>query len=242
MRTIKKIIKRKLKLVPCDNEINCGRFIPDLNSNINFKFNLDSEFIELGFFEPVDDTEITLPEEITNGDSYIITGYSESRLNELKKYKYDETLENGYILLDTNKNKFRTTGLRHRSTGSRRRVINTIFNVIDQVGVILAESTEELIVYIINGITYYDDLVNGITTYSFERNPLEQYGLDYTNNKIIKNKNHDSIIDKPIVKNDILIDRLNRGGLSDIYRFNDIDRIETLVSYGGNYFNIKKDI
>lgn len=239
MIKIKKIIKRKLKETPCYGKDNCVSLEPDLSANYSIKFMLDSNANDLGYFSYIENgwgSGIWIPEQ-----SYGVSGFATSRLGELKKYTPDMSLENGYIVLKSNRLIARGTGERIRVTGSRGRVYNSLQTRLNQSGVDLEKSNDSETVYMIDGIEYTDDLVNNVTTFNFLRVDWDYSNNNFDNERIYKDENLENVIDRPIVDNDVFIDRPTINVLGDIYRFNDIDKSATIENYGGNYFNIKKN-
>jgi hypothetical protein len=241
MEVVKKNIKRKLIAVPCNEGGNCINLIPDTGATYSIKFLLKNPVVDLGLFKQYKDESsgkgIEIPE-----NEYIVSGYSESRLEELKKYNVDTSYETGYKIIRKTGGYNRYTGLRDRFTGKSIRIFETIPPISEQDGIDLDLTSGSTVVYFIGGIMYVDDLVNNITTFMFTTSNEHRFTVDMDNNPIIGDDTMEELFDTPKTYSDVLIDRFDISPLKDIYKLNDVDELLTLTYYGGNYFYIKKEI
>lgn len=188
-------------------------FIIDSGATYNLKFSLESNNVDLGLFN-VDDVDSPIA---LTGNNITITGTSNSRLSELEKYVVSDEITEKYWL-STNSN------------------INGVNNIL---------SSGNTFIYYINGITYIDSIVNNIpiTTTS---TPTHNFDMDINNDYInIQNKlvfkypQFENVVSKPMVDQDINIERPNFNALEKNYRLGDINNISDLINYvAGSYFNI----
>jgi len=210
MEIIKKRVKLKTKIVSTDED-NIINIIPDDTATYSFKILLLTDNKNFGFFNIyIDETD---PKPIENGEDYIVSGETYSRLVELEKTIQTSILSDKYW--ESN---------------------NTSINGLD-----LSRSVEnEYYVYYIDNIEYKDDLVNNITYFKLESNGLNDensiLGNIYINNSIIYN------ISKPKVQSDIFVERPIRKVVEPFFRMKDIRNLNDLYEYGGgSYFKIIKN-
>lgn len=143
--------------------------------------------------------------------SYTVTGTSSSRLSELRKFSNSGTVE---VLYFTSTN-----------------------NNIDGVNVSLT-ATGTTWTYYIGGITYVDDVVGGITSFSFESLGYDDSN-NFTDEPFIKDETKQNIIDVPEIDNNVFIIRQSLPVFENIYRLQSIDTLSELEKYaGGGKFNI----
>lgn len=140
----------------------------------------------------------------------IVTGETSSRLSELRKYKVTDVFE-----------------LKYRGDGS-----------LTNDGVDFNESDPEtMIIYFLGGIKYFDDVVNGITTYEFVAVGTDS--PNFIHAPIYKDPSKENIISQPKIQDDVFIVRQQLSVFDNIYKLNFIDNLSELSTYlGGNYFNI----
>lgn len=139
----------------------------------------------------------------------MVTGTTYSRLEELVKYGIGNSFSNKY------------------------RKSNTIS--VD--GVNYDISTENYVVYYINGITYVDDFDLEITTYSYPPKELDYGRVDAL--RIYKDPKKMKIRNNPTTTNDLDIDRQEISVFDGIYKLSDLENLEEVASYaGGKYFDI----
>lgn len=209
MEIIKKRVKLKTKIVSTgeDNIIN---IIPDDTATYSFKILLLTDNKNFGFFN-VDET--ISGQTIENGENYIVSGETYSRLVELEKTIQTSILSEKYWDSDN----------------------------ISENGLDLSRSVEsEYYVYYIDNIEYKDDLINNITYFKLKSNGLNNensiLGNIYMNNSIIYN------ISKPKVQSDIFVERPIRKVVEPFFRMKDIRNLNDLYEYGGgSYFKIIKN-
>lgn len=200
METIKKNIR--IKKIRVDDKI-----VFDTNGSYNIKILLTSSSLNLGFFESNDDTEGV------DGDLYIISGETYSRLDELKKTKHSSYFfDNYFISTDIN-----TNGL------------NIDESVIDVE-----------YVYYIDGIKFIDYINENKTYFFVETNGLNSINSIHT--EIYKDINLLNLITKPKVSSDIFIDRQKINIVEKIFRTKYLKKMDDIYNYnGGSYYKIIKN-
>lgn len=210
MEIIKKRVKLKTKIVSTDED-NIINIVPDDTAIYSFKILLLTDNKNFGFFN-VDDYTIS-GQTIENGDNYIVSGETYSRLVELEKTIQTTNIEQKYLL----------------------------FNDLSTNGLDINKSVEnEYYIYYIDNIEYKDDLINNITYFKLTSNGLNDensiLGNIYINNSIIYN------ISKPKVQSDIFVERPIRKIVEPFFRMKDIRNLNDLYEYGGgSYFKIIKN-
>lgn len=137
-----------------------------------------------------------------------VTGITISRLNELKKYTESQNIEDKYIISINGSN-----------------------------GIILLETNEDVITYIIDSIKFFDDLNDGSTSFEF-LTPTEYSDLD--NNIIIKEDRYLNYVNYK-EKSDVEVVRQSLNIFESHIRLSDIRNVEELTLYGGRYYNIFKN-
>lgn len=148
------------------------------------------------------------PETIPTFESKSITGFTISRLKELEKYSNSTNIDKKYKLSTNGSN-----------------------------GVILSETDENQITYIINNIKYVDNLETNETI--FEYNTPTTHN-DLENKILVKEDNYLNYSDKKTESNlDIVRQSLNI--FESHIRLTDIRNLEELTLYGGGYYNIIKN-
>jgi hypothetical protein len=128
-----------------------------------------------------------------------------SRLNELKKYTDSNIISEKYIISQNNSN-----------------------------GIILSETDDDKITYIIDSIKYIDDLIDGSTEFSYEI-PEKYEDLDDT--FLIKEDKYLNYINVK-EKSDLDVVRQSLNIFESHIRLTDIKNVEELTLYGGGYYNI----
>lgn len=147
---------------------------------------------------------------------YIVTGTSETRILELKKYAVSGGLDKQYFT-------------------SNDQSIDGLDLSLTITGV-----SESIYVYYIGGIKYTDIVVDDITTTTFEFISL---GLDDPNNfdnvPIIKLESKQNMVENPQVDKDVFIERQRLPVFEKNYRLRAVNSLNDVISYaGGNYFTI----
>lgn len=149
--------------------------------------------------------------EIITSDDIIVTGSTESRLIELKKYRITNVFEQMYV-----------------SGGT-----------LNNGGVVYSASTSNDIVYYIGGIRYHDIITGSTsgTTYSFISKGYDS--SDFINLPYYKNVNKENIISNPKIDDDVFIIRQESSAFENNYRLEYVKNLNDLITYaGGNYFKI----
>ncbi|MFW6219450.1 MAG: hypothetical protein ACOC33_01150 [bacterium] len=149
-----------------------------------------------------------------------VTGFSSTRLNELKKYVITSDFLDKY----------------KQSQGS-------LSNGID-----VSQSTYEngngIVVYHIDNITYYDHFENGEiikTTYRFTRQGYNS--PDFIDFPIYKDPNKHNLTSNPKIDSDVFIDRQQISAFDKNYKLNFIKNLSDLTTYAsGRYFNVVNNI
>lgn len=151
------------------------------------------------------DTEESTDESVSNNKQILINTTGISRLNELRKYTESNNIAEKYLISSNNSN-----------------------------GVILSETDENKITYIIDNVKYVDDLIDGSTTLNYIT-PKNYNDLD--NTFLIKEDRFLNYIGYK-EKNDIDIVRQSLKIFESHIRLTDIRNVEELSLYGGGYYNI----
>jgi len=206
------IVKKKLKLIYTTgttetNCTNCFKFIPDTGITYNFQILLTQDVEDLGLFTPYP-IQVTGLTGFTN-TSYTVTGYSFSRLPELRKASFTGN----------------TSQLYYISSGGTSN------------GVDLNLSSNNFYVYYIDGITY-TTIISGTssgTTFSFIGNTINP---NFTYNVYYKDPNLEAIVGVGNLLNNIDIERPTFTAF-DGNKLEVINNLARLLTYaGGSYFNI----
>lgn len=193
-----------------------GYLVPDTGTSYNIKFLLTSTVDDWGFFDTLDDPEATGATGVTISTGVnAITGFSSSRLSELRKWSASDELSKKY---ETSTDPS-TDGLDLTQTISG-----------------------ETFVYYIGGITYVDEFVaeqSGYTTMFYFESSGYSDTNNFTNLPYIKDESKQNIVDRPIVGSDVFIIRESLPVFENNYRLRNISNLTDLTFYGGgNYFNI----
>ena len=145
----------------------------------------------------------------------MVTGTTNSRLIELRKYRVSGTLGDIYI------------------TGGNTTTDGISVNV----------STNTRIIYFLGGIRYVDtidSLGNTRTTFSFEAEGLDN--PNFITRYVYQDPNKENIVSKPKINNDVFISRQEISAFEKNYRLEFIENLIDLETYaGGGYFNIIKN-
>jgi hypothetical protein len=189
----------------------CRVIIPvtDANSGYTMMISLVQEATDIGFFDAYNFTGVTGTTIIPI--SYIVTGISQSRLTELRKYTITPVFQNQYFGNGTSTND----------------------------GVDYNVSTTGKTIYFIGGIRYVD-ILTGFTTGTTFSFIGQGYGSsDFINLPIYKDMNKENIISNPKIANDVFIVRQELSAFDGNYRLEYIKSLVDLESYaGGGFFNI----
>jgi len=146
---------------------------------------------------------------------FIITGYTQSSVNDLAQYGPKQNLFAGKFKLGV-----QVTG----STGT----IGTFWG---------PDVTNTYTAYTINEIDYYD-YEDGFTLYVLESSGFTQNDLILS--ALTKNEAYLNVIDEPEVQTNIFIERGKITGLEQIERLGEVDNIGDLEKYGYGYFKVEK--
>lgn len=212
MELIKKQVQRIMTTGSTTGCTDCFVFIPDLSVDYSFKIILNARDIDFGFFDVYEDDLATGVTGTTiPSTTFPITGTSSSRLSELRKFSVDGTLSELYYT-------------------------STDPNIADGVNEFLT-STAVTWTYYLSGITYIDDVVNNITSFSFIS--VGYQSPAFINLPFIKDEAKQNIIDKPEIDNNVFIIRQSLPVFQNVYRLQDISNLSELEKYaGGAKFNI----
>lgn len=145
---------------------------------------------------------------------FVITGYTESTLNDLAQYGPKINLAGGKYKLGV-----QVTG----TTGE----IGTYWGV-DPTGTYSA--------YTINGVNYFD--YEDYTIYV-----TESYGLvpgDLVLSALTKNEAMINVIDEPEIITNVFVERGKYTALENVMRLGEVDNVGDLEKYGYKYFNVEK--
>jgi hypothetical protein len=149
---------------------------------------------------------------------FTVTGFSESRLSELRKYTISGSLSALYVTSNINTSDGLDLSL--TTTG-------------------ISASTY---VYYLGGITYKDKRVSPATgfttTFSFQ-----SLGTDDPNNfdqyRYLKNEEKQNLVENTQVSKDVFISRQEQSVFERNYRLRSVNGLNNVLTYaGGNYFTI----
>ena len=217
------VIKKEFKIVTTTGTTtgcsgNCYVIIPYSGTGVTYSFNisLSATATDWGFFEVFDDPLATGATGVTvSAGTYIVSGTSSSRLNELRKYSTSGTLSQLYFT----------------STNSLTDGVN-----ITETSTGLTASTY---IYYIGGITYVDEIISGDTSSWFMFESSGYTSPVFVNLPYIKNESELEIISKPLVDNNVFIIRDENSAFQNNYRLKNVGNLTELTYYaGGAYFNI----
>lgn len=147
---------------------------------------------------------------------HTVTGYSETRLDELRKYAVSGPITTRYFT----------------STDPSTDGVNPFLSV--------EGTTASTYVYYIGGIEYLDQITNDVTVTTFTFLSL---GLDDTNNfdnlPVIKLESKQNMVENPQVSKDVFIERQQQPVFERNYRLRAVNSLNDVISYaGGDYFTI----
>jgi hypothetical protein len=147
---------------------------------------------------------------------FLITGYTESTINDLAQYGPKGNLYGGKYKVGV-----QVTG----TTGS----VGTVWGP-DPNGLYTA--------YTINQIDYFD--YEDFTLFMVYSSGLTQD--DIVMSGLTKNEALINVIDQPEVQTDIFIERGKNSALEFVERLGEVDNVGDLEKYGYGFFNVKKDL
>ena len=146
---------------------------------------------------------------------FLITGYTQSNLNDLTQYGPKLNLFGGKFKLN-----IPVTGTSGNS------------------GIVYGpDPTDTYTAYTINNILYWD--INDGTTIYF----VSSYGIDkddYVLSAITKNEALLNVIDEPQIQSELFVERGKISGLEAIQRLGEVDNLGDVSKYGYGYFKVKK--
>lgn len=143
--------------------------------------------------------------------SNVVTGYSKSRLSELKK--------------------FAITAFTSQYFGGGSYTVDGV----DYVNSISGVS----VVYYLGGIRYLDVLTGTSAITTFDFTTVGILSPSFINNPIYKDPKKENIISNPKITNDVFIIRQELSAFEKNYRLEHIRNLNDLETYaGGKYFNI----
>jgi len=145
---------------------------------------------------------------------FIITGFTKSSINDLQVYGPKSSLVQG---------KFKP----NVDVKIENNITGTFLGVID----------DDVKVYKINGVTYYD-YPDGTTLFV-----LETSGLTFNEivcSAITKDEVLLNVIDQPQIYSNVYVERGKNSGLESTQRLGEVDNVGDLEKYGYKFFTIKK--
>jgi len=146
---------------------------------------------------------------------FLITGYTQSSLNDLTQYGPKFNLYGGKFKLNVP-----VTG----TSGSYGIVYGP-------------DPTDTYTAYTVNDILYWD--INDGTTIYF----ISSYGIDkdeYVLSALTKNEALLNVIDEPQIQSELFVERGKISGLEAIERLGEVDNLGDISKYGYGYFKVKK--
>lgn len=147
---------------------------------------------------------------------FLITGYTQSNLNDLTQY-----------------------GPKFNLFGGKFKLNIPVTGTSGNYGIVYGpDSTNTYTAYTINNILYWD-LNDGTTIYF-----VSSYGIDkddYVLSAITKNEALLNVIDEPQIQTELFVERGKISGLEAIQRLGEVDNLGDLSKYGYGYFKVKKN-
>lgn len=146
---------------------------------------------------------------------FLITGYTQSTINDLSQYGPKFNLFGGKFKLNVP-----VTG----TSGSYGIVYGP-------------DPTNTYTAYTVNDILYWD--INDGTTIYF----ISSYGIDkdeYVLSALTKNEALLNVIDEPQIQSELFIERGKISGLEALQRLGEVDNLGDISKYGYGYFKVKK--
>ena len=173
----------------------------------------------------------------------IITGRTNSKLNDLKGYK---EIDRYKLNFDINKEKYQDFSNKSIDGVTR---ITDIGDTVDYVvdanndGFLGTESQETGLLYR-DGISVIDTILNDLPNNLGDTQlQYKAQGVNDTNSSlsaITKEEYLFGIISKPEIKNDVFIDRGQNTVFEHHLRMSEIETLDHLVNYGNGYYNVTK--
>ena len=146
---------------------------------------------------------------------FLITGFTQSTLNDLAQY-----------------------GPKYNLFGGKFKLNIPVTGTSGSVGVVYGPSANNTYTaYTVNDILYWD-LNDGTTIYF-----IESYGInteEYVLSAITKNEALLNVVDQPQIQSDLFIERGKVSGLESLQRLGEIDNLGDISKYGYGYFKVKK--
>lgn len=146
---------------------------------------------------------------------FIVSGYTQSSINDLAQYGPKYTLING---------KFKV-GVQVTGTSNS---VGTYWG---------PDPTNTYVSYTIDGIDYYD-YEDGTTLYILPSSGFTPDDLILS--AITKNEGLLNVIDQPEVQTDVFIERGKNSALERVQRLGEVDNVGDLIKYGYGFFNVEK--
>ena len=213
METVKKTIKLALTTGTTYNSSGQSIIviIPDTGVTYNMSILMSNTILDWGFFDAYDFTGVT-GTTLSPLIPYIVTGFSSSRLIELKKYVVTSNILDQYF----------------QSTSP----------LIDGVNPILSQVPNKF-VYYLGGITYDETVDESGSTTTFTFNGEGHQSANFINKPIYKDPNKENIIQNPKIESDVFIDREEISAFDKNYKLEYIENLVDLETFAaGSYFNI----
>lgn len=187
------------------------KFIPSVDQNLIVM--LTGSIHDFGFFDSTSSTGLT-----GSSPTVTVTGFSASRLSELRKYTVSGPLGALYVTSNISS----TDGL--------------------DLSLSFTGVTASTYVYYIGGITYTDKIVTPetgfTTTFSFLSLNINDPN-NFDQNIYIKDENKQNLVEKLQVNSDVFIDRQEQSVFERNYRLRSVGTLNNVLTYaGGNYFTV----
>ena len=141
----------------------------------------------------------------------LITGFTQSSINDLQVYGNVDSLIGGKFVLGK-------------------------ISIDGGEGEFLGVGPDDLYTaYTINDITYYD-YQDGRTVFLVNNSGFTQQNVYVS--AVTKNEALINIIDQPEVQSNVFIERGKNSGMENVIRLNEVDNLVELLSYGYNFYKI----
>lgn len=180
-------------------------------TSYNIKILLSANAIDYGFF----DTYENFSGGTLYSNTYVVTGTSSNRLEELRKYSVSSDYSIKYLT---------STSLLVDGLDISRSITTGDTNIF---------------VYYIGGITYTNEVSQSLikTHFSFTNSGFSTNNFE--NKPIVKLESKDNVVENPIISSDVFISRQEISVFEKSVRLRAINNLSQVISYaGGNYFKI----
>ena len=228
MEYIKKIFKLSYSTGRTDS--THYYFTPNIDTSYNFKILLTQETCDMGFFDVYNASGAT----ISNNTIYVVTGTTNSSLNELKKSGNPIEFTNRYFTSQTPIINGVNLALSYKYTDNTLNNPILITSLIGLTGV-----TNYKLTYYVDNITYIEYSGTTYNSVAFSFISSGYSGSDYINSQLIKDESKGNAIQSPLIDSDVFIVRQELSVFESIYNLEYVQNLYDLNTFvSGKYFKI----